>query len=82
MKRYVFKKHGNSYFAHYVRLNQNDDGSRKKLIGFKDIRHGRVYSLFIPRLYDLNTPCEWTELVPENNLLDSSFFYDPKPYTE
>jgi len=80
MKRYIFKKYGNSYLKNYLRLNQNEDGSRKKSIGFTGIHHGREYSLFIPRLYDLNAPCMMTEVVPSNDLLNSSFFYNPKPY--
>jgi 5-methylcytosine-specific restriction endonuclease McrA len=82
MKRYVFKKYGNSYLQNYLRLNQNEDGSRKKLIGFTGVHNGREYSLFIPRLYDLNAPCMWTELVPTNDLLNSSLFYNLKPYVE
>jgi retron-type reverse transcriptase len=80
MKRYIFKKYGNSYLKNYLRLNQNEDGSRKKSIGFTGIHHGREYSLSIPRLYDLNAPCMWPEVVPTNDLLNSSFFYNPKPY--
>lgn len=80
MKRYVFKKYGNSYLKHYLRLNQNEDGSRKKSIGFKGTHNGREYSLFIPRLYDLNAPCMWTEVVPTNDLLNSSCLYNPEPY--
>ena len=80
MKRYIFKKYGNSYLKHYLKFNQNEDGSRKKSIGFKGIHHGREYSLFIPRLYDLNAPCMMTEIVPTNDLLNSSFFFNPKPY--
>lgn len=80
MKRYLFKKYGSSYVAHYLRLNQNADGSRKKSIGFKSIQHGRESSLSIPRLYKLNAPCMWSEVVPEISLLNSSFLYDQKPY--
>lgn len=80
MKRYIFKKYGNSYLKNYLRLNQNEDESRKKSIGFTGIHHGREYSLFVPRLYDLNAPCMMTEVVPSNDLLNSSFFYNPKPY--
>ena len=82
MKRYVFKKYGSSYLKNYLRLNQNEDGSRKKSLGFTGTYHGREYSLFIPRLYDLNAPCMWPEVVPNNDLLNSSFLYNPKPYIE
>lgn len=82
MKRYVFKKYGSSYLENYLRLNQNKDGSRKTSIGFTGKHNGRKYSLFIPRLYDLNAPCMWSEVVPENDLLNSSFFYNSKPYIE
>ena len=82
MKRYVFKKYGSSYLKNYLRLNQNEDGSRKKSIGFKGIYNGREYSLFIPRLYDLNASCMWSEVVPKNELLNSSFLYNSKPYIE
>lgn len=82
MKRYIFKKYGSSYLKNYLRLNQNEDGSRKKSIGFTGTYHGREYSFFIPRLYDLNAPCMWSEVVPNNDLLNSSFLYNPKPYIE
>lgn len=82
MKRYVFKKYGSSYLKSYLRLNQNEDGSRKKSIGFTGIYNNREYSLFIPRLYDLNASCMWTEVVPKNDLLNSSFLYNPKSYIE
>jgi retron-type reverse transcriptase len=82
LKRYIFKKYGGSYLKSYLRLNQNKDGSRKKSIGFTGTYNGREYSLFVPRLYDLNAPCMWTEVIPKNDLLNSSFFYNSKPYIE
>jgi len=82
MKRYVFKKYGSSYLKSYLRLNQYVDGSRKKSIGFTSTYNGREYSLFIPRLYDLNAPCMWSEVVPKNDLLNSSFLYNSKSYIE
>jgi len=80
MKRYIFKKYGNSYLKNYLRLNQNKDGSRKVSIGLTGEYNGRMYSLTIPRLYDRNAPAMWTELIPTNDLLNSSFFYNPTPY--
>jgi hypothetical protein len=80
MKRYIFKKYGNSYLENYLRLNQNEDGSRKKSIGFKGTHNGPEYSLFIPRLYDLNAPCMWTDVIPTNDLLNSSYLYNLEPY--
>lgn len=80
MKRYIFKKYGNSYLKNYLRLNQNEDGSRKVSIGLTGEYHGRMYSLTIPRLYDRNSPALWTKLVPVNDLLNSSFFYNSTPY--
>nr|AVR57659.1 hypothetical protein [Halamphora calidilacuna] len=82
MKRYIFKKYGNSYLKNYLRLNQNEDGSRKVSIGLTGEYHGRMYSLTIPRLYDRNAPAMWTELVPTNDLLNSSFLFDPIPYAK
>nr|WAK85005.1 hypothetical protein and HNH endonuclease [Amicula sp. isolate GU52X-4 cfCalB7] len=80
MKRYIFKKYGNSYLKNYLRLNQNEDGSRKVSIGLTGEHNGRLYSLTIPRLYDRNAPAMWAELIPTNDLLNSSFFYNPTPY--
>lgn len=82
LKRYVFKKYGGSYLKNYLRLNQNEDGSRKKSIGFSGTYNGREYSLFVPRLYDLNAPCMWAQVIPKNDLVNSSFFYNSKPYIE
>ena len=80
MKRYIFKKYGNSYLKNYLRLNQNKDGSRKVSIGLIGEYHGRTYSLNIPRLYDHNAPAMWTALVPDNNLLNSSFLNNKTPF--
>lgn len=80
MKRYIFKKYGNSYLENYLRLNQNEDGSRKVSIGLTNADHGRTYSLTIPRLFDRNAPAMWTDLVPENNLLNSSFLNNKTPF--
>ena len=80
MKRYIFKKYGSSYLKNYLKLNQNKDGSRKKLIGFTNESYSHKYNLFIPRLYDMNTPVIWTKLVPKNELLNSSFLYNPTSY--
>ena len=77
MKRYIFKKYGNSYLKNYLRLNQNKDGSRKVSIGLTGEYNGRMYSLTIPRLYDRNDPAMWADLIPVNDLLNSSFFYNP-----
>lgn len=80
MKRYLFKKYGNSYLENYLRLNQNKDGSRKVSIDLTNEYHGRTYSLTIPRLYDRNAPAMWIDLVPENNLLNSSFLNNKTPF--
>jgi retron-type reverse transcriptase len=80
MKRYIFKKYGNSYLENYLRLNQNKDGSRKVSIGLTNEYHGRTYSLTIPRLYDRNAPTRWSNLVPENELLNSSFLNNKTPF--
>lgn len=82
MKRYIFKKYGNSYFENYLRLNQNKDGSRKTSIGLTSEYHGRTYSLTIARLYDQNAPAMWTNLVPENELLNSSFICNKTPFVK
>lgn len=80
MKRYIFKKYGNSYLENYLRLNQNKDGSRKVSMGLTGEYHGRAYFLTIPRLYDRNAPAMWTDLVPDNKLLNSSFFNNKTPF--
>lgn len=80
IKRYAYKKYGTSYLANYLRLNLNDDNSKKKSISLTSTHQGREYSFFIPSLYDLNTSCMWTEVVPENDFLNSSFLYNPKLY--
>jgi hypothetical protein len=78
MKRYIFKKYGNSYLENYLRLNQNSDGSRKVSIGVTGKQNSRTYNLTIPRLYDLNSPAIWTELVLIVDLLNSSYLTNPQ----
>ena len=55
MKRYLFKKYGNTYLKNYLRLNQNKDKTRKVSIGIFGIQNSKTYTLNIPRLYNLNT---------------------------
>jgi hypothetical protein len=82
MKRYIFKKYGNSYFKYFLRLNQNADGTRKKSIGITGELNGRTYTLNIPRLYDLNSVALWAEIIPTLDLLNYSFLTNPEPYVK
>jgi hypothetical protein len=56
MKRYLFKKYGNTYFKNYLRLNQNEKKTRKVSIGISKIQNNKTDILNIPRLYDLKLP--------------------------
>ena len=76
----MFKKYGKSYLRNYLKLNQNKDGSRKLSIGFTKKSRHNLHRLTIPRLYDHNTPIVWADLVPNNDLLNSSFFNNITPY--
>lgn len=80
IKRYIFKKYGSFYLENYLRLNKNEDGTRKLSIGLTGKSTVRTYKLTIPRLYDLNVPAMWTKLVPTTDLLNSSFLNNSTPY--
>lgn len=82
MKRFIFSKYGNSYLIHFLRLNQNEDGTRKVQIGLENQTDGRTRTLSIPRLYDLNTPQVWSQLTPVNDILNHSFLVFPAPYVK
>ena len=82
MKRYIFKKYGNTYLKNYLRLNQNEDKTRKTSIGIAGTQNTRAYTLNIPRLWDLNTTAMWTELVPNLDLLNYSYLTNPIPYVK
>lgn len=56
MKRYVFKKYGNSHFKNDLTLNLNKDGGIKKVTCNLFFKNARKKNLVIPRLYDLNAP--------------------------
>jgi retron-type reverse transcriptase len=82
MKRYVFKKYGNSHFKNDLTLNLNKDGGIKKVTCNLFFKNARKKNLVIPRLYDLNAPVMWSKLAPKQELCNFSYLINPTPYLE